>query len=136
MFFASVPSCNGISAEAVRTWYMLFTKMAATTGFYLYPYFCFQKHANSDYGSTCGFDTAPVAHIPAVSEVLHHAIIPAVLTRNHVPGNPATGQLKVYAIVGSALVSKVLACAEVPETLAQQPLQHDLHGVFQQRLPN
>ena len=41
VFLASVPSCNGTSAEAIHTWYMLFTKMAATTGFYLHPYFCF-----------------------------------------------------------------------------------------------
>ena len=36
VFLVSIPSCNGVSAEAVRTWYMLFIKMAATTGFYLH----------------------------------------------------------------------------------------------------
>ena len=39
-------------------------------------------------------------------------------------------------IIGSTLVLEVLACASIPETLAQLPLQHNLHGVFQQRLAN
>ena len=73
VFLTSVLSCNSISVAAVRSWYMLFSKMAATTGVYLHPYFYFRKHANSDYGSTSGFDTAPVAHIPAVPEILHQA---------------------------------------------------------------
>ena len=33
VFFASVPTCVGTSPEAIRTWYILFTKMASTTGF-------------------------------------------------------------------------------------------------------
>ena len=115
---------------------MLFTKMAATTGFYIHPYFYFQKHANSDYGFTCGFDTAPVAHIPAVPEILPWSEVPAVITRAHVPANPATGQLEVLALVGSALVLEVMARAAVIETLAQPPLQCDLHGIFQQHLVN
>ena len=125
-----------MSAEAIRTWYMLFTKMAATTGFYLHPYFCFPKHANSDYGFTSGFDTAPVAHIPAVSEIFHRTEVPAVIARNHVPTDPATGQLEVSAIASSALVPKVLTHAGVPEPLAQPPLQHDLYCVFQQHIHN
>ena len=115
---------------------MLFTKMAATTSFYLHPYFCFRKHTNSDYGFTYGFDTAPVAHVPAVPEILPRPEVPAVVARTHVLANPATGQLEVLAIVGSAFVPEFLACAGVPETLAQLPLQHDLHGVFQQHIPN
>ena len=110
--------------------------MAATTGFHIHPYFCFRKYVNSDYGFTCGFDTAPIAHIPAVPEILPRPEVPAVVARTHVPANPATGQLEVLALVGFALVPEVLARAAVPETLAQPPLQHDLHGVFQQRLVN
>ena len=136
VFLSSVPSCNGTSAEAIRTWYMLFTKMAAMTGFYLHPYFCFRKHGNSDYGFTCRFDTAPIAHVPAVPEIIHQAENSAGLARNHVPANPDTRQLEILAIVSSALVPRVLACAGVPETLAQPPLQHDFHGAFQQRIPN
>ena len=92
--------------------------MVATTGFYLHPYFCFWKHANSDYGLTCGFDTAPVSHIPAVAEILHRPEVPAVVARLHVPANPTTGPLEVLAIAGSALVPEVLARPGVPETLA------------------
>ena len=85
VFLASVLSCNGISAEAVCTLYMLFTKMAAITKFYLYPYFCFRKYANSDFGFTCGFDVGPVAAVTAISEVLHRPHVPAVLAVAHIP---------------------------------------------------
>ena len=88
---------------------MLFTKMTATTGFYLHPYFCFRKHANSNYGFMCGFDTAPVSHIPAVPEILHRPEVPTVTARLHVPADPATRQLEVLAITGAALVPEVLA---------------------------
>ena len=105
VFLASVPSCNGISPELVQIWYILFTKIVATTVLYLHPYFCFRKHANSDYGFTCGFDTAPVPW----PEFL------AVAARLHVPANPATGQLEVLAISSSALIPEVLARPAVPE---------------------
>ena len=130
VFLASVPSCNGMSAESIRTWYMLFTKIAATTGFYLHPYFCFWKHSNSDYGFTSGFDTAPVAHIPDVPEIFRRTEVLAVIAIHQVAADPATRQLEVLAIASSALVPEVLTYAGVPETLAQPPLQHDLHYVF------
>ena len=88
---------------------MLLTKMVATTRFYLHPYFCFQKHANSDSGFTYVFDTAPVAHVPAVPEILHQPKVLAVVARLHIPDNPTTGQLEVLSIAGSALVPEVLA---------------------------
>ena len=65
--------------------------------------------ADFDYGFMCGFDMAPVAHIPTVPEVLYQPEIPAVTARLHIPANPATGQLEVLAIPGSALVPEVLA---------------------------
>ena len=37
VFLASVTSCNKTSPKSVRIWYVLFTKVAATTGFYLHP---------------------------------------------------------------------------------------------------
>ena len=76
VFLASVPSCNDTSAEAIRTWYILITKMATITGFYLHPYFCFRKHANSNNGFTCGFDIAPVLAAPAVAEILYQPHVP------------------------------------------------------------
>ena len=119
MVLGSVPSCNGVSAETVRTWYILLTKMIATTGFYIHPYFYFLKHANSDYGCTCVFNTAYTAHIPAVPEILHQHKVPAVVAGTHVLVNPATGQLEVIALVASTRISKVLAPTCVPETLVQ-----------------
>ena len=86
--------------------------------------------------NTCGFDRATIAHIPAVPEILHRPEVPAVVARTHVPANPATGQLEVLALIASTCVFEVLAPVGVPETLVQPPLQHDLHGIFQQRLAN
>ena len=108
VFLASVPTYNGTTPKAVHTWYMLFTKMAATTEFYIHPYFCFQRHANHNYGFTCGFDTAPVAGAPEVLEILYQPEVPAVAARLHIPANPAPGQLEVLVLAGSSLVSKVL----------------------------
>ena len=108
--------------------------MAATTGLYLPPYFCFRKYTNFDYGFTCGFDTAPVAHIHAVPESLHQAEVPAVVARLHIPADPTTRHLEVLTIAG--FVPKVFARPGVPETLAQPPLQNNFHGVFQQRISN
>ena len=48
----------------------------------------------------------------------------------HVLANPATGQLEVLALVAFARIPEVLACAGVPETLTQSPLQHDLYDIF------
>ena len=28
--------------------------------------FCFQKHTNSNYGFTCGFDTTAVTYVPGI----------------------------------------------------------------------
>ena len=115
MFLASVPSCNRIATEAVQTWYMLFTKMAATTRFYLHPYFCFQKHANSDYGFTCGFDVGPVGLVTVVAEVLHRPHVPAVLTVTHIPGDPASNVAEVVAVTA---IPKVHEITHVPAVLA------------------
>ena len=54
----------------------------------------------------------------------------------HVPANVLTGQAEVLGVTGRALVLEVLAWPGVPETLAQPPIQHDLHGIFQHRIPN
>ena len=134
VFLVSVPSYNSISAEAVGTWYMLFTKMAATTWFYIHPYFCFRKYTNSDYNFACGFDVGPVAAVTAVAEVLHQPHVPVVLAVAGVPATATTAE--VIAVVG---VPKNLQNAPVPAVLAVpaiKAVQHDLHGVFQQRLPN
>ena len=111
-------------------------KLAATTGFYLHPYLYFRKHANSDYGFTCGFDVGPVAAVTAVAEVLHRPHVPAVLAVAHVPADPANYVAKVVAVTA---VPKVLEISHVPAVLAVPAIdavQHDLHGTFQHRIPN
>ena len=100
VFLARVPSCIGTSPEAVQTWYMLFTKMAATTGFYLHPYFCFRKHTDSNYRFTCGFDVAPVATVTAVAEILHRPHVPEVVAVVGVAADLANGVAKFLAITG------------------------------------
>ena len=82
---------------------MLFNKMTATTGFYLHPYFCFRKYANSNNGFTCGCDVGPVATVNAVAEVLHQPHVPEVIA---VVGVPAT-----------VITTEVVAVTDVPELL-------------------
>ena len=130
VFLASVPSCNGISAKTVQIWYTLFTKMAATTGFYLHPYFCFRKHTNSDYGFTCGFDGGSVATVTVVAGVLHRPHVPAVLAVAHVPADPTNNIAEFLAVTGVTKVlyiPPVLAVFVVP---AIDAVQHDLHRTF------
>ena len=69
---------------------MLFTKMAATTRFYLHSYFCFQKHAEFNNDFTCGFDVGPNAAVTAVAEVLHQPHVPEVIAVFGVPTDPTT----------------------------------------------
>ena len=136
VFLARFPSCNGTSPEAVRTWYMLFTKMADTTGFYLHSYSCFQKHANSNNGFTCGFDAGPTAAVTAVVEVLHQPHVPEFIAVVGVSTDPTTGAAEIIAITG---VPKVFEVTYVPVVLAVpaiDPGQRDLHGIFQNRIPN
>ena len=109
VFLASVPSCHGTSLEAIQTWYMLFTKMAATTGIYRHPYFCFRKHADSNNGFTCGFDTAPITHVPAVPEIFHQPEVLTVVTIIYVPANALTEQAEVLGVTSSVLVPEFLA---------------------------
>ena len=73
--------------------------MTATTGFYIHPYFCFRKYANSDYGFTCGFNVGPVAAVTstAIAEVLHRPHVPAVLA---VAGVPVTATGTICLDVG------------------------------------
>ena len=110
--------------------------MAATTGFYLHPYFCFQKHANFDYGFTFGFNVGPVAAVTAVAEVLHRLHVSAVLAVAHVPVTATATAANVVVVTG---VFKVLEIAHIPAVLAIptiDPVQQDLHGIFQQQFPN
>ena len=123
-------------SEAVRIWYMLFTKIAATTGFYIHPYFCFRKHANSDYRFTCGFDVGAVGAVTAVVEVLHRPHVPKVLAVAHVPADPANNVVEVLAVIGVPKVLEIAPVAAVIAVPAIDAVQHDLHGVFQQRLAN
>ena len=113
---------------------MLFTKMTATTGFYLHPYFCFRKHANSNNGFTCGFDVGPVAAVTAVAEVLHRPHVSEVIAIVGVAVTPTAPEF--VAVTG---VPEVLNVAHVPAVLAVSaigPVQHDFHGIFQHRIPN
>ena len=89
--------------------------MAATTEFYIHPYFCFRKDADSDYGITCGFDTEPVTAVTYCAEVLHCPYAPAIPAQPHVPADPTTGTAEVLA---RPAVPEVLAIAHVPERLA------------------
>ena len=103
VFLASVPSCNRISAKAVHTWYMLFTKMAATIGFYLHPYFWFRKHANSDYGSCVALIRLLLLMFLLFLKFFINLKFRMLLPHStlHIPANPATGQLEVLANAGS-----------------------------------
>ena len=106
---------------------MLFTKIAATTGFYLHPYFCFRKHANSDHGSTCGFNNGPVAAVTTVAKVLHQTHVPTVLAVAHVPVTATATTAEVFAFTG---VPKVLEIAHVPAVLtvpAIGQVEYNLH---------
>ena len=111
---------------------MLFTKMTATIGFIFIPISVFGNTPTL----TMVLRVDLIQLLSPMSLLLPCPEVLTVVARTHVPANPTTGQLEVLPIVGSALVPAVLACAVVPETLAQPPLQHDLHGIFQQRLAN
>ena len=133
-FTNSVPTtCNGTSPEAIRKWYILFTQMATTTGFYLHPYYCFRKNADSNYGFTCGFDTGPVTTVTAAPEVLHRPYLPAVVA---VVGVAATGTTAaVTAVTGVPKVPKIVHVPERFAVAASSPVQYDLPGLFQPRIP-
>ena len=110
--------------------------MASATGFYLHPYYCFCKDADSNYGFTCGFDTGPIAAVTAAAEIPHRAHIPAVLARTHVPADPTNNVAEVLA---RTAVPKILEIDHVPEVFAVDasgPVQYDLPGIFQPRIPN
>ena len=82
----------------------------------------------------CGFDVATVAAVTVVAEVLHRPHVSAVLA---VTGAPTTATTpEVVAVTG---VAEVLEIAHVPAVLVVPTIyavQHDLHGIFQQRIPN
>ena len=118
VFIACVPSCICTFPKAGQTWYILFTKIATTTGFYLHPYFCFHKHADFNYGFTCGFYVAAVAAVTAVAKVLHRPHIPEVVTVVHVPTDPVAGTAKVHAVTS---VPEVLQIVHVPAVLMSKP---------------
>ena len=71
--------------------------MAATTGFYLHPYFCFRKDADSNYGFTCGFDTGPVTAVTYAAKVPHRPHVPEVLACNYVAANLTAGTPEILA---------------------------------------
>ena len=134
-FFQSIPTCLGTSPESIRSWYNLLTKMAATTGFYIHPYFCFRKDADSDYGFTCGFDTGPITVVTYCAEVLHRPYAPVVPAQLHVPADSSTGAAEILA---QPAVPEVLEIAHVPERLAvpaSDAVWYDLPGLLQPRLP-
>ena len=131
VFINSVPSCTGTSAEAVRSWYIIFCKIASTTGFYLHPYYCFWKLSASNYGFTCGFDTAPITFVPGVPEVLYQAPVLAIIAVIGVSADPAKNVAEVVAVAGSQICFKVLAVPEVLPFPAQVAQQNDLPGIFQ-----
>ena len=82
--------------------------MAATTGFYLHPYYCFRKDADSNYGFTCGFDVAPIAAVTVAAEILHCPHVPEVVAVVHIPADLTAGTAEVLAVTG---VPKVLEIA-------------------------
>ena len=88
---------------------MLFTKMAATIDFYFHPYFCFQKHANSNNGVTCGFDIVLVVAAPVVVEILYQPYVPEVIIVLDVPTNAVTGAAGIIAVTGVPEILKVVA---------------------------
>ena len=111
--------------------------MVATTGFYLYPYFCFQKHANSNNGLSCGFDIGPVTTVTAVAEVLHQPHVPKVIAVVGVAATATTATTaEVVVVTGVPKILEVVAVPEVLAVIAQPPVQHDLHGIFQHQILN
>ena len=109
--------------------------MAATTGFYVHPYYCFCKNANLNHGFTCGFDTGPVTAVTAAPEVPHRPHRAAVTTRSYVAANSSTDAAKITA---RTAVAEVLEIVHVPERLAvaaADAVIHDLHGTFLPRIP-
>ena len=71
--------------------------MAATTGFYLHPYYCFCKDADSNWGFTWGVETGPMAAVTAAPKVPHRPYVPAILARTYVAADPSTGATKILA---------------------------------------
>ena len=68
--------------------------------------------------------------------LLHRPHKSAVLAVAHVPADPINNVAKVLEVIG---VPEVLEIAPVPTTLAVPAIdevQHDLHGIFHQRIPN
>ena len=136
VFFASVPTCVGTSPEAIRIQYILFTKMASTTGFYLHSCYYFRKDADSNYGFTCSFGPGPIAAVTAAAEIPHCPHVPEVLAQTYVPTDPVTGAAEILA---RTAVPEVLEITLVPEVFAVDafgPVQCDLPDIFQPHIPN
>ena len=102
--------------------------------FYLHSYYCFQKHANSNDGFPCGFDIAAVAAVAAFMEVLHQPYVPVSIAVVVVAAIATTAE--VVAVTSIPKILKVLAVLEVLAVAAQSLIQHNLHGIFKNRLSN
>ena len=109
--------------------------MASTTGFYIHPYYCFRKDADSNYGFTCGFDTGAVAAVAAAAEIPHRAHVPAIVARTFGPADPLTGTAEVTAHPGAPEVTEIVHVPEVFATVTSAAVQYDLPGIFQGRIP-
>lgn len=114
----------------------MFTKISGTTGLYLHPYFCFQKHANQNNGFTCGFDIVSITHDPTVPKVLYQPRVSAKIAVVGVGADPVNNITEVIVVTVVAEFLEVIAVPEVPIILAQPAIQHDLPGTFQHRVVN
>ena len=57
MFISGAPSCKGNTPADIRAWYMAFTVHAASKGYYVHPYFCFQTNSmNGNFGFSAGIN--------------------------------------------------------------------------------
>ena len=97
--------------------------------FYLHPYFCFRKHANSNNGFTYGLDIGPVTAVTTVAEILYQSHVPKVIAVVGVAATATTAE--AVSITGVPKVLEVLAVPKVLVVSAQPPIQHNLHSIFQ-----
>ena len=74
-----VPVCHGTSHQAIRSWYISFTKHASNCGLYVHPYFCYRPSVPDLNGFTCGYDA------PAVTGVTYSPLVPATATVAEIP---------------------------------------------------